>query len=109
MIQIRIKGSSQRIGGFLVYGHAGWAERGKDIVCAGASAVVTTALLGLGRYLPDGFRLAMSQEGVVFCRLRQDLSRRQARYADVILATMIRGLEEIQRTYEGHINLAYRR
>lgn len=33
--------------GFRVEGHAGFAQHGQDIVCAGASALVQAALLGL--------------------------------------------------------------
>ena len=32
-----------RITGFSVYGHSGYAEAGKDIVCAAVSAIVTMA------------------------------------------------------------------
>ncbi|MDR1193411.1 MAG: ribosomal-processing cysteine protease Prp [Peptococcaceae bacterium] len=109
MIQVRIKGSPRRVEGFLVWGHAGWAASGQDIVCAGVSAVVTAAALGLERRLPGGFRLAMSQEGVIFCQLRRDLPRRRARDGEAILMAMARGLEEINRDYKGHIHLAYRR
>ena len=34
--------STSRITGFSVKGHAGYAEEGSDIVCAGISALVTT-------------------------------------------------------------------
>ena len=33
----------ERITGFTVYGHSGYAEAGSDIVCAAVSAVVTMA------------------------------------------------------------------
>ena len=32
-----------RITGFTVYGHSGYAEAGSDIVCAAVSAIVTMA------------------------------------------------------------------
>ena len=40
-----------RISAFRVHGHSGTAPKGRDIVCAGVSALAQTALLGLGRHL----------------------------------------------------------
>ena len=34
---------NERITGFTVYGHSGYAEAGSDIICAAVSAVVTMA------------------------------------------------------------------
>lgn len=42
MIDIYISKSGQHYAGFHVTGHAGYAERGKDIVCAAVSALTIT-------------------------------------------------------------------
>lgn len=42
---------SGELTGFLVHGHAGYADVGQDIVCAGVSALVQAAVLGLERFL----------------------------------------------------------
>ena len=39
--------SRDRLSRIFAEGHAGWAESGEDIVCAGASAVLQSAWLGL--------------------------------------------------------------
>jgi len=41
-----------RITGFDISGHSGYDQWGRDIVCAGVSAVAQTALIGLLRHLP---------------------------------------------------------
>lgn len=40
---------TKRAGSLLVEGHAGFAERGKDVVCAGVSALVCTLAGNLRR------------------------------------------------------------
>lgn len=42
MIDVYISKSDQHYSGFHVTGHAGYAERGKDIVCAAISALTIT-------------------------------------------------------------------
>lgn len=38
------------LGGFTIEGHARYAERGKDIVCASVSVLARSAVIGLDRY-----------------------------------------------------------
>jgi len=44
------KDSHDRLSSFLASGHAGWADDGKDIVCAAVSAILQAARLGLESY-----------------------------------------------------------
>ena len=39
--------SRDRLSCIFACGHAGWADRGEDLVCAAASAILQTAQLGL--------------------------------------------------------------
>ena len=51
MIRIKMEKDRQgRLCGFIVEGHADYAEEGSDIVCAAVSALTQTALLGIIRY-----------------------------------------------------------
>jgi uncharacterized protein YsxB (DUF464 family) len=43
-VQVTVKNGETHIS---ITGHAGYAEHGKDIVCAGVSAVAHSAILGL--------------------------------------------------------------
>ncbi|MEL7622150.1 MAG: ribosomal-processing cysteine protease Prp [Clostridiales bacterium] len=109
MIRVRIKGSSHKIEGFSVWGHAGFAAYGQDVVCAGVSAVATTALLGLTELLAEDVCYRILPQGLIYCRLAKTLSPDKARDAQVILATMVLGLEAIRRDHQGYIDFAYRR
>lgn len=48
-----------------IQGHAGYAEPGKDIVCAGVSAILQTAQLGLyalAEQYPDNIQIEIDVE-----------------------------------------------
>jgi uncharacterized protein YsxB (DUF464 family) len=109
MIRIRVKGSPRRIEGFLIWGHAGAAPYGYDVVCAGVSAVATTALLGLKALLPADIHYRILPQGLIYCRLAAALPAEKARDTQVILATMVLGLEAIRRDHEGYVDFTYRR
>lgn len=87
-------------------GHSGFAENGKDIVCAAISSIVQTALLGL---------LAVAKINVDFSRDEKrgllkfaipnslDISKRHD--ADIILNTMLCGLSDLHEEYSDYLNL----
>ncbi len=104
MIRIRV----QRDGGgaiatFRVEGHAGYARHGRDIVCAGVTALVDTAVLGLGKIagLPHEARQG---DGFTEVRLQAGTPAEQER-AQVILETMLLGLKDIEKTYKQFIRV----
>ena len=54
MIKVTIyKTERQEYVGFDMEGHAGYAEAGEDIVCAGVSALVINALNSIERFTDD--------------------------------------------------------
>ena len=84
-----------RISAFSVHGHSGTAPKGRDIVCAGVSALAQTALLGLGRHLHRETDYHIDPSGDLRMKLRKapdDLS-------EAILRTMRLGLAEMARAY----------
>ena len=97
--------------GFRARGHAGFAEYGQDIVCAGASAILHTAALGVVRHLGWPARV---QAGEGFLELRLDRpqsathSESAWRQAQAVLETAVLGIREIERRYAGHVRLQIR-
>lgn len=107
MIRVRIERErGGRITGFTVRGHAGYADRGQDIVCAGVTAVVFTALEGLKAVagVPHTVRQD-GRRGYVECRLGEGASEEQAARAQTILETMVLGLRDIEKDYAGHVRV----
>ena len=108
MIKVRVKGKPGRIEGFMLWGHARHAPHGADIVCAGVSAVVTTALLGLAKVAAGGFRYRILPQGLVYCRIEEArMTRAKARDAQVILDVMLLGLAAIKQSHEDCMDLIY--
>jgi len=83
---------SGKILGFCVTGHSGTAKRGKDIVCAGVSALAQTALLGIGEHLHREVDYSVAS-GKLQMRLTSDPDE----LTEAILRTMLLGLGEIAR------------
>lgn len=88
---------------FSVSGHAGYAEHGQDIVCAGVSAIVQTAILGLQEVLNVDCAGSQS-EGRLACAL-PPLEPVRQREADIVLETMLLGLTAIASSYAGFVQI----
>ena len=82
---------------FELSGHAGFAEEGQDIICAGVSALSIAAVNGLEHFLAVVPKV-QEADGHLTCRLEgmadQDLEK-----AQWILQTMALGIEQIRTTY----------
>ncbi len=88
--------------GFAARGHAGAGPRGRDVVCAGVSALVQTAALGLERRLGASVRVEAA-DGVFLCRLAPGQASDVSGRAQDILETMVLGLTEIARGAPGRL------
>ena len=86
-----------RIRAFELSGHAGYADSGQDIVCAGVSALSIAAANGLEHFLPVAPKV-QEAEGHLTCEL-VGLSEQDLEKAQWILQTMMLGIEQIQTTY----------
>jgi uncharacterized protein YsxB (DUF464 family) len=108
MIEVQIDYRKERICGFTVKGHAGFGYPGEDIYCAGVSAITQTALLGLMCYLsqPPYFQM---EEGLMECRLGEELTPEEQGIAQVILGTMEAGLKAMQESYGQYLSVKVRR
>ena len=84
-----------RISAFSVHGHSGTAPKGRDIVCAGVSALAQTALLGLGRHLHRDIDFHIDPSG----DLRMKLREAPDDFTEAILRTMRLGIAEIEKAY----------
>lgn len=100
-MQVNRKGE---ICGFHVQGHAGFADRGQDIVCAGVSALVQSAVLGLKKFLARPCMIEI-EDGYLQCALPTALSERERLEATAILETMLLGIKEIAGNYPQYVRL----
>lgn len=86
-----------RIRGFELSGHAGYADLGQDIVCAGVSALGIAACNGLEHFLSVAPKV-QEADGLLICQL-VGVPEQELEKAQWILHTMILGIEQIHSTY----------
>lgn len=94
--------------GYRVEGHAGYAEEGSDIVCAAVSALTQSTFNGLRNVLkaPVMFEID-DQNAFLEARLTPEASREQAERAQLLLVTLLEGLQAIQRSYPRNVRIFF--
>lgn len=89
---------------FEIKGHSGYAEEGKDVVCAAVSAVSQTALLGLLKFFPEGVSYE-TDDGYLKVVLSDAPSEEIRLRTETILLTMREGLMDIADGYPRFVKL----
>ena len=99
--------SEGKFAGFCARGHAGYAYRGQDIVCAGISTLIQTTALGLEKLVKAGLRKKVqSEKGLYFCALTPENSEEQKEQAHLLLGNMYLGLTELAREYDEYLRVS---
>jgi uncharacterized protein len=108
--QVRPDGSIEHIPGedlvLRVDGHSGLGVRGGDVVCAGISAVVQTAICGIRDVAHLGQKVT-AHDGYLETRIAVGGDERGNEALRVILLTMLSGLREIEKEYPGSLKIIY--
>ena len=86
-------------GGITMKGHAHYAEPGKDIVCAGVSALVQTLIQSIEELTADKIQYSM-QPGPVDIKFR-DLSE----HAQLLVNSFFVGIDMIASEYPDNVKL----
>jgi uncharacterized protein YsxB (DUF464 family) len=92
--------NNKAIIGFAVSGHAKTAPHGTDIVCAGVSALVQSAIMGIERHLGREIDFEQNKDGLIMNLIGQPDSLTEA-----ILTTMQLGLTEIAKLYPKSVRI----
>ena len=107
MIKVTIyKTERQEYVGFDMEGHAGYAEAGEDIVCAGVSVLTINTLNAIEKFADDRTSLVSDEsKGLIDYRLKGNPTRE----AKLLLDAMVLGLEEIaeDENYREYMDLTY--
>lgn len=104
MIRARVgRDGRGRILRLAIRGHAGYAEAGRDVVCAAVSAIAQTALLGLEERL--GLHPAVRLASGDFCLDLRGLPEADVERAQDILATAVLGLAATAREAGAFVRL----
>lgn len=104
MIRVDIDRSAGRIVGFRIKGHALFAEKGKDIVCAGASAVAVGTVNAAEAVV--GVTLTVKMEsGLIDAMVPESVPEASQTSLQVLLESMVVMLQTIERSYGEHIRV----
>ena len=103
MIRLTLHESGGRLTGFECVGHAGYAEAGRDIVCAAVSILTTTCVNALESVAGIAPRVQASP-GKMILSLPQDAGHD----AQVILQAMRQGLRDLAEEYPRFFQLIER-
>ncbi|HOA15891.1 MAG TPA: ribosomal-processing cysteine protease Prp [Bacillota bacterium] len=102
MIEIWVRKDGGKTKGYRVEGHAGWAESGKDIVCAAVSALAIGAENGLSE-VAGAVQEASGEGGFLEVTLKPELDERARIQAEAIVDSMVLALARISERYPGRI------
>lgn len=105
MIKIHVcRDHEKNIVEYSVEGHAYAAEPGSDIVCASISILAQTTVLALYELLSIDVIYEIN-DGYLYCKLPNQLSKDMREKASLILNTMIIGMKGTQQMYKEFIDL----
>ena len=83
--------------GFTCSGHAGYANRGKDIVCAAVSVLVINTVNSLEQITHEKIHVETDQDsGVIRCRF---LDRPLKETSRALVESLVLGLSQIEKQY----------
>ncbi|BBW95429.1 ribosomal-processing cysteine protease Prp [Geobacillus icigianus] len=101
MIRVTIEREADgRIRAFTMDGHAEFAERGQDIVCAGASAVSFGTINAIEALVGVSPHVSLSQDGgYLRCELPKLEEAAAAEKVQLLLEAMVVSLKTIERDY----------
>ncbi len=85
-------------------GHAEYADPGEDIVCAGVSALVVTALIGLEKVARHPYE-GKATSGKMYCKVKAGGTPESLHRAQTILETTVLGLLDIAKDYPQYVRV----
>lgn len=94
--------------GYRAEGHTGYAEAGEDIVCAAVSALTQATLNGLKNVLKAPVMFDIDDKAAILeARLTPEASEAQVTQAQLLLKTLLEGLQAIERSYPRNVRIFF--
>jgi uncharacterized protein len=100
---------SGAIQSFAISGHAFYAERGQDIVCAGVSAVSVGAINAVHALTGITPEIDQDADGFLRCTLPEDLPDSIDEKVQLLLEGMVVSLQTIEEEYREHIKITFKK
>ena len=91
--------------GFKVFGHSGYDDAGKDIVCAGISALTINFINSIEEFMDDRFVVKTNEEdGMIDFKFEETPSKE----SQTLIDSLVFGLENLEKDYKDFISLEFR-
>jgi uncharacterized protein YsxB (DUF464 family) len=103
-----VKRSDGALIGYRALGHSGYAASGEDIVCAGISALTQSTLNGLQNVLKAPVVSNIdARTASIEAILTPEATEDQIERAQLLLETLLQGLQAIERSYPRNIRIFF--
>jgi len=97
MIQVTIfKNQNDDFTGFACLGHAGYADAGEDIICAGVSALVINTINSIAAFTKEKITVDSEEETGM---ITLDFAKPAGDEAALLMKSLVLGLQGIQNDY----------
>lgn len=105
MIDISIvKNKDGFVYGFEACGHSGYAEHGKDIVCAAISALAYTAVGAVSEMTKVEADWSY-KDGYMLYMVHSDIAENDRSIVKTILDAIVIGFKQIELSYKGYVSI----
>ncbi len=106
MIRVIVERDGTAIKAVQAHGHAGYAAKGTDIVCAAVSTLLTTCVNSLECVCGVAPEMLENTEGALSFRLPEGLTDQQVHDTQLLLRSLIQGLRDVQGAAPRHLRLS---
>ncbi len=104
MIRLSVSRPDGQYHGFVLEGHAGYAEEGYDIICSAVSALAINTVNSIEAFTEDGFEAEQKEDGGY---LKLTLKGVPSAACSLLLDSLVLGIQNIQDAYgEEYISIS---
>lgn len=106
MTKVRFYQNNQgEILGFQTIGHAGYAQAGEDIVCAGISVLILNTINSIETFTADKQMVECDEDRGI---IRMKLTGKRSKEAQLLLQSLLLGLQSIKEEHDRYIEVSFK-
>ncbi len=99
MIKVKVTKENTNYKKITVFGHAEYADYGKDIVCSAASSIVTTTINGILSLNKDSLSYEVNDKGLEITNISNEKN------TQTLIKNMINLLKELEKEYPTNVEV----